>query len=277
MNAVAAHPARVRRESTTASASRVSWWPARSPASRPPAAAPAPPAPWRTARPRPPATPLEYSSSSSSSYLLREPPRWPSFPARWQQVEADFAATGRVAHTAEELAFAARLAWRNSTRCVGRLYWEGLAAARLPPRPPHGEVPCWTAIWGHIEWRLTAAACVPSSTVFPPRESRWRGPRVWSPQLFRYDGRLPRRRRRVLAIRQRPELTDVAIAPISLAAACPRASAFDLLAGWIVQAAAKRPVWRRIRAAPRARISERASQLALVRGSEPEWYACPAV
>ena len=33
---------------------------------------------------------------------------------------------GSYAHTAGELAFGARVAWRNSNRCIGRLYWRSL-------------------------------------------------------------------------------------------------------------------------------------------------------
>ena len=32
-------------------------------------------------------------------------------------------------HTAEELAFGARVAWRNHARCIGRLYWQSLEVA----------------------------------------------------------------------------------------------------------------------------------------------------
>src|SRR5580765_7781224 len=33
---------------------------------------------------------------------------------------------GGYTHTPQELAFGARLAWRNNSRCIGRLYWETL-------------------------------------------------------------------------------------------------------------------------------------------------------
>ena len=34
--------------------------------------------------------------------------------------------TGTYRHTPEELTFGARVAWRNSARCIGRLYWNSL-------------------------------------------------------------------------------------------------------------------------------------------------------
>ena len=60
--------------------------------------------------------------------------------------------TGTYWHTTEELAFGARVAWRNNARCIGRLYWRSLqvrdlrdvsdaaerrrALLRPPPRAP---------------------------------------------------------------------------------------------------------------------------------------------
>ncbi|ONI70992.1 hypothetical protein ALI144C_51490 [Actinosynnema sp. ALI-1.44] len=34
--------------------------------------------------------------------------------------------TGTYQHTTAELAYGAQLAWRNSARCIGRLYWRSL-------------------------------------------------------------------------------------------------------------------------------------------------------
>ena len=34
--------------------------------------------------------------------------------------------TGTYTHTYEELNYGAKMAWRNSNRCVGRLFWESL-------------------------------------------------------------------------------------------------------------------------------------------------------
>jgi nitric-oxide synthase, bacterial len=46
--------------------------------------------------------------------------------ARLRQVEAEIAATGTYRHTSAELTFGARVAWRNASRCIGRLYWNSL-------------------------------------------------------------------------------------------------------------------------------------------------------
>lgn len=46
--------------------------------------------------------------------------------ARWSAVRRELARTGHYEHTPEELAYGARLAWRNNGRCIGRLLWESL-------------------------------------------------------------------------------------------------------------------------------------------------------
>lgn len=42
---------------------------------------------------------------------------------RLEEVQAEINATGTYEHTLDELTFASRVAWRNSTRCVGRYFW----------------------------------------------------------------------------------------------------------------------------------------------------------
>jgi len=48
---------------------------------------------------------------------------------RLREVKSDIAKHNYYEHTPEELAFGARVAWRNHGRCVGRLFWESLEVA----------------------------------------------------------------------------------------------------------------------------------------------------
>ncbi|MFB7938946.1 nitric oxide synthase oxygenase, partial [Streptomyces sp. NPDC056049] len=43
--------------------------------------------------------------------------------ARIRRVRAEIARTGTYEHTPEELAFGDRVAWRNASRCIVRIYW----------------------------------------------------------------------------------------------------------------------------------------------------------
>ena len=45
---------------------------------------------------------------------------------RIRQVRREIEFSGSYWHTPAELAFGARVAWRNSSRCIGRLYWHSL-------------------------------------------------------------------------------------------------------------------------------------------------------
>src|ERR1700748_2645312 len=49
-----------------------------------------------------------------------------AFNTRWAEVGRSLSKTGTYRHTEEELAFGARVAWRNHGRCIGRIYWESL-------------------------------------------------------------------------------------------------------------------------------------------------------
>ena len=45
---------------------------------------------------------------------------------RLREIRREISLTGTYRHTLEELEFGARVAWRNSSRCIGRLYWKSL-------------------------------------------------------------------------------------------------------------------------------------------------------
>ena len=52
---------------------------------------------------------------------------WPEISARrWSQIEDELERTGTYWQSAEELEYGAKVAWRNSTRCIGRLHWQNL-------------------------------------------------------------------------------------------------------------------------------------------------------
>ncbi|XKL67613.1 hypothetical protein PGB90_003104 [Kerria lacca] len=50
----------------------------------------------------------------------------PAHIARWEQVQKDLNTTGTYQLTETELVFGAKLAWRNSSRCIGRIQWAKL-------------------------------------------------------------------------------------------------------------------------------------------------------
>lgn len=191
--------------------------------------------------------------------------------ARWRQVETCFRETGTYHATYEELTYAARLAWRNSTRCIGRLYWEALVLRDFRHVSTGAEM--LDAIMGHIEMATNKGNIRPVITVFPPKDKDGKSPRVWSPQLFRYAGyRQPDGS--CLGDPGNRELTEVAM---GLGWKPPAVrTRFDLLPV-IVQMTGQSPEWREI---PRELVLEvpiEHPRLAWFAELGLKWYALPAV
>lgn len=83
-----------------------------------------------------------------------------AFAPRWAQVSADIERTGTYTHTFDELSFGAKLAWRNSTRCIGRLFWNGLQVRDLRHLTTAEEM--WAGWSSTSISRPTAATCARS-------------------------------------------------------------------------------------------------------------------
>ena len=109
---------------------------------------------------------------------------------RLVQVQAEIANSGTWLQTQEELGFAARVAWRNAERCVGRLYWRGLHLRDCRHLKSAAEIA--EAIFEHLRFAFNGGDLRPAISVFDPGAPGRPGPRIWNPQLLRYAGRLQR-------------------------------------------------------------------------------------
>lgn len=109
------------------------------------------------------------------------PPGW-----RIRQVRREIKTTGTYRHTQAELEFGARVAWRNSSRCIGRLYWQSL---RVRDRR---ELAAASDVAGesiqHLREATNGGRIRPVITVFAPDAPDRPGPRILNPQLVRYAG-----------------------------------------------------------------------------------------
>ncbi|MFF0865553.1 nitric oxide synthase oxygenase [Nonomuraea sp. NPDC003560] len=106
--------------------------------------------------------------------------------ARLRDVARDVARHGTYVHTFEELEFGARVAWRNSGRCIGRLYWRSLKVRdRREVTTAEGvAVECVA----HLREATGEGRIRPTVTVFAPDTPAMPGPRVLNDQLVRYAG-----------------------------------------------------------------------------------------
>ncbi|MFF3491817.1 nitric oxide synthase oxygenase [Streptomyces sp. NPDC002795] len=118
----------------------------------------------------------------------RAGPRRPA--ARLAEVDAELAATGTYTHTPQELAFGARVAWRNANRCIGRLYWQSLRVRDLRHLSTAEEIA--EACADHLREAAPGGRIRPLITVFAPDRPDHPGPRVWNEQLIRYAGYIQR-------------------------------------------------------------------------------------
>jgi len=108
------------------------------------------------------------------------------FEPRWKEVQTLISETGHYEHTYEELAYGAKLCWRNSARCVGRQFWRGLDVrdCRTITKPSAMA----EALVKHIDAATNGGNLRPTMTVFAPDRPGKKGPRIWNNQLIRYAG-----------------------------------------------------------------------------------------
>ncbi|AJC95640.1 nitric oxide synthase oxygenase [Staphylococcus hyicus] len=100
------------------------------------------------------------------------------------EIEHEIETLGYYQHTSEELIYGARLAWRNSNRCIGRLFWESLKVQDA--RHIKDENAFLDAITTHIDKATNHGKIVPYITIFAP--SNEDTPKIFNNQLIRYAG-----------------------------------------------------------------------------------------
>ncbi|MGI8336140.1 nitric oxide synthase oxygenase [Actinomadura scrupuli] len=105
---------------------------------------------------------------------------------RLAEIQDEIAQTGTYTHTPRELAFGARVAWRNSSRCIGRLYWRSLRVRDR--RELSGADQVAAESFRHLAEATARGRIRPTITVFAPDRPGRPGPRIWNDQLIRYAG-----------------------------------------------------------------------------------------
>jgi len=112
---------------------------------------------------------------------------WPKISARrWLQIEDELERTGTYWQSPEELEYGAKVAWRNSTRCIGRLHWQSLVVRDCRALRSAEEI--FSALVEHVRLSTGTGKVVPMITVFAPEHSDQRPVRIWNRQLINYAG-----------------------------------------------------------------------------------------
>jgi nitric-oxide synthase len=105
---------------------------------------------------------------------------------RIRQVREQIRSAGTYRHTAAELLFAAQVAWRNNSRCIGRLYWRSLRVRDRRRVSSAAEIAAESI--GHLRAATNGGRIRPVITVFAPDEPGRPGPKILSSQFVRYAG-----------------------------------------------------------------------------------------
>lgn len=101
---------------------------------------------------------------------------------RLAEVEKEINQTGSYCHTQKELEYGAKMAWRNSNRCIGRFYWNSLTVEDA--REIDQEDAFIDKIENHIKNATNGGKIKPYITVFHPDHP----PKIYNNQLIRYAG-----------------------------------------------------------------------------------------
>ncbi|MCZ0755639.1 nitric oxide synthase oxygenase [Anoxybacillus sp. J5B_2022] len=183
---------------------------------------------------------------------------------RLAEIEREIVRTGTYTHTYEELEHGAKMAWRNSNRCIGRLFWQMLHV--FDARDAETEEEVAEQLFRHIAFATNGGKIRPAITVFKPDGEV----RIWNHQLIRYAG-------------YETELGIIGdSSSISFTKACEQMgwkgerTNFDLLP-LVVQRKGKQPKWFDI---PRELVLEvpiEHPEFAWFQDLQLKWYAVPII
>ncbi len=104
--------------------------------------------------------------------------------SRVARVRSSVLTTGSYQHTMAELAWGARVAWRNSARCIGRLYWNSLQIRDLRTIRDADNVAQHCR--AHLQFAQNEGKIRPVVSIFAPETPGRRAPQIWNEQLIRY-------------------------------------------------------------------------------------------
>ncbi|WP_339180205.1 nitric oxide synthase oxygenase [Paenibacillus sp. FSL R5-0701] len=101
-------------------------------------------------------------------------------------VMGEIEVTGTYVHTTEELEQGCKMAWRNSNRCIGRLFWDKLRIVDARHADTAGTAA--DAVLNHIHVASNGGKVIPMITILPPDGPNGTPVRLWNHQLIRYAG-----------------------------------------------------------------------------------------
>ncbi|HFJ9441059.1 nitric oxide synthase oxygenase [Bacillus cereus] len=105
---------------------------------------------------------------------------------RMKEIQVEIEKTGTYEHTFEEIVHGSRMAWRNSNRCIGRLFWSKMHI--LDAREVNDEEGVYNALIHHIKYATNDGKVKPTITIFKQYQGEENNIRIYNHQLIRYAG-----------------------------------------------------------------------------------------
>ena len=109
-----------------------------------------------------------------------------SYAKRFAEIQAEIEQRETYWQHTEELVYGAKVAWRNNTRCIGRLHWKTLQVRDM--RHLYRAKEIFEALVEHLILATNGGKIKSMMTVFAPQIPGQDGIRIWNPQLIRYAG-----------------------------------------------------------------------------------------
>jgi nitric-oxide synthase len=106
---------------------------------------------------------------------------------RLRQIKAEIDCKGTYWQTTTELEYGAKMAWRNSNRCIGRLFWKSLKVRDL--RHINGEQDISEAIVEHLHLANNQGKIRPYISIFRAEQPLLgKSIRLWNSKIVHYAG-----------------------------------------------------------------------------------------
>lgn len=106
-----------------------------------------------------------FQKASAFLQLLHEELELGNPDSRLNIISEEINRTGTYTHLPHELEHGARMAWRNSNRCIGRLYWKSLIVR--DHRGIHNTEDAISALSAHLREATNQGKILPMISIFP--------------------------------------------------------------------------------------------------------------
>ncbi|WP_188650101.1 nitric oxide synthase oxygenase [Pontibacillus salipaludis] len=105
---------------------------------------------------------------------------------RLAEIRMQISESNHYEHTYEELEYGAKMAWRQSNRCIGRLFWDSLHVFDF--RQISSVEGVYEALCKHLSYATNEGKIRSTISVFKPRKHNQDPIRLLNHQLLRYAG-----------------------------------------------------------------------------------------